>query len=110
MKVSQLLSASLFLVVLGCASPETCASYVEGLKGYSVTPGEITLIENLNAQQLDNLADGVVMTLGESGRVTLRFSKNESKVFEIAAGSVLVVGKDKDYVLQSHRPRKAEPK
>ena len=103
MKVSHLLPAGLLLLTLGCASADTCASYVDGLAGYSVTPGEITRIENLDARQLDNLADGVVITLAEAGRVTLRFNKKESKVFEVAAGSLLVVGKDKDYVLQSHR-------
>ncbi len=70
--------------------------------GYSVTPGEVTLIESMDSQSLESLSDGIAITVGPSPcRVTLQFNKKESRVFDIAPGAIIVVGVGLDYILQS---------
>jgi hypothetical protein len=77
---------------------------VNEIRGYSVTRGRITKIENLSATEFRSLSDGLAMTLGGEGcAVTMKFreDEDEAKVFEIGTGVILVYGYDGDYILES---------
>lgn len=79
-------------------------TYVSEIRGYSVTRGTITRIENLYADEFKPLSDGVAMTLVENGcTVTMQFQEGEdqTRVFEIGEGVILVKGSGGDYILES---------
>ena len=79
-------------------------TYVSEIRGYSVTAGRITRIENLYAEEFQPLSDGVAMKLVEDGcTVTMRFSETDEqqRIFEIGEGVILVKGFDGDYILES---------
>ena len=105
MKIAKFVSISLLLLLpcaASCGSLKSSVAYVDGLDGYSVTPGEVTLIESLDSQNLESLSDGLAITVGPSPcRVTMQFNKKESRVFDVAPGAILVVAVGLDYILQS---------
>lgn len=95
-------------VVALAACLSSCAisskTYVNEIRGYSVTRGRITRIENLYAEEFQALSDGVAMKLVEDGcTVTMQFKENDDqpRVFEIGTGVILVKGYDGDYILES---------
>ena len=80
------------------------AKYIDEIRGYAVTRGRITKIENLHAEELQSLSDGLAMTLVENGcRVTMKFDADEEavQIFDIGEGVILVHGYDSDYILES---------
>ncbi len=105
MKISKSLATALLLLLpcaASCGSLKSSVAYVQDHDGYSVTPGEVTLIESLDTATLESLKDGVAFTVGPNPcRVTMQFNKKESRVFDIAPGAIIVVGVGLDYLLQS---------
>ncbi len=79
-------------------------SFVNQIRGYSITRGRITRIDNLYAEEFKPLSDGVAMTIAEDGcSVTVQFREgdDQTKIFEIGEGVILVKGYDGDYILES---------
>ena len=97
----------LAVLVLGlCLSSCSVSSsqFVNGIRGYSITRGRIIRIDNLYAEQFKPLSDGVAMTIAEDGcSVTVQFREgdDQTKIFEIGEGVILVKGYDGDYILES---------
>ncbi len=80
------------------------SQFVDGIRGYSITRGRIIRIDNLYAEQFKPLSDGVAMTLAEDGcSVTMQFREgdDQTKIFDIGEGVILVKGYDGDYILES---------
>ena len=80
------------------------SQFVDGIRGYSITRGRITRIDNLYTEQFKALSDGVAMTLAEDGcSVTMQFREGEdlTKIFDIGEGVIVVKGYDGDYILES---------
>ncbi len=105
MKRFLILGACGFVVTFCLASCSTSsAKYIEEIRGYAVTRGRITKIENLHAEELESLSDGLAMTLVENGcRITMKFDEDEEavRIFDIGEGVILVHGYDSDYILES---------
>ena len=79
-------------------------SFVNQIRGYSITRGRITRIDNLYAEEFKPLSDGVAMKLAENGcSVTMQFREDDdqTKIFDIGKGVILVKGYDGDYILES---------
>ena len=94
------LAVGLFLTSCSMSS----AQYVLGVRGYSVTRGRITRIDNLYANEFKPLSDGVAMVLSENGcSVTMQFEEGDEqlKVFDIGEGVIVVKGYRGDYILES---------
>lgn len=97
----------LAVLVLGlCLSScsVSSAKYVNGIRGYSITRGRIIRIDNLYAEQFKPLSDGVAMTLAEDGcSVTVQFreGEDETKIFEIGKGVIIIKAYDGDFILES---------
>ena len=94
--------AAFLLAALGsCKS--TSSSFVADCKGFAVVRGRVVHVDRIAADQFQQLSDGVVLTVSQPGSVTLQFEKKNEKVFDVDPGSLVVFGKDEDFVL-----RKAE--
>ena len=77
-------------------------SYHEEKEGYSATAGRIVKIENLTAERFEPLSDGVAITVAAPGcRVWLTFENEETRVFDIGRGVIIVHGPSRDYILES---------
>ena len=96
----------LVLVLATAALLTSCSvsseSYVAEISGYSVTRGRIMRIENLHANAVQPLQDGVAITLSRPGcLVTIRFDNDESRVMKTGRGVIIVHGYANDYILES---------
>ncbi len=77
-------------------------AYHEEKKGYSATTGRIVKIQNLSAEKFEPLSDGVAVTVAAPGcQVWLKFENEETRVFDLGPGVVIVHGPDRDYILES---------
>jgi len=70
-------------------------------RGYAVTRGEITRIENLYTDYFERLRDGVAITISKPDcRVTIKFDERQSRTFVLGPQVILVLGAQSDYILQ----------
>jgi len=90
-------------LTLGLASCSLSSeSYHEEKKGYSATTGRIVRIENLCTEKLEPLSDGIAVTVAKSGcKVWLTFDDEQTRVFELDPGVIIVHGPGRDYILES---------
>ncbi len=78
-------------------------SYVEKQSGFAILKGEVVHIENLNSVFKEDLIDGNANHISAGGaRITMKFGEEMSS-FEPGPGSVLVLSRHGDYLLQPHR-------
>lgn len=88
-------------ILPGCVS--SSATFVAKAQGYAVTRGQCVKVVNLHSQEITPLKDGVALKIDKPGcKVTLQFDGDKTQVLELAAGSILVHGKDGAYVLEPH--------
>lgn len=78
-------------------------SFVEKQSGYAILKGEVVRIENFNSQSKEALFDGIANHISAGGsRLTMKFGE-ELDVFEPGPGSILVLSRHGDYLLQPHQ-------
>lgn len=99
------IQGKLAAIVLACISLGACSvsseSYVADISGYAVTRGRFMQIENLHAAKIEQLTDGVAMTLSQPGcRVRILFDNDEELTVETGRGVILVHGYANDYILK----------
>ncbi len=82
-----------------CASSST--SFIEKMPNYSVIRGRIMSVENLNADLLETLGDGVAVTLSQPGcKILISFGNDRTTTLDVPVGAIVVYGSARDYVLQ----------
>ena len=96
-------------LVSSCAT--SSSQFVGRAKGYARHVGQITSIEGVSSDKLEELADGVAITLSAPARVTLVFDERESrsKVFELESGDIIVCGEGADSILEPYDQEPAAP-
>ena len=106
-KLAALLLAAATTLGACTASSE---SFSSDISGYSVIRGRVVQIENLHASKIEQLADGVAITISQPGcNVTIQFDDETTGEFSPPAGAILVHGFDNDYILQSQTGGPAAP-
>ena len=103
MSSRKILYTAALCAALGLASCSVSSeSYHEEKQGFSATTGRIVKIQNLSAEKIEPLSDGVAMTVGAPGcQVWLQFENEETRVFDVGPGVIIVHGPGRDYILES---------
>ena len=93
------LLGSLLLALSSCAT--SSASFVKHSPEMSVIRGEILHVKNLQSHEISRFSDGVALTVADQGcRVKIRLGKKNEQSYDVAPGTVLVFGKEDDYILR----------
>lgn len=98
------LAATLGLACLMTSCGLSVAGYVKKAQEermYSMMRGRITRIQDLSTDKIEYLRDGLAVTLNQPGEVMLRSSDEDTALFHLEAGNIIVHGRKSDYILHS---------
>lgn len=98
------LAATLCLASLFSSCTISASAYVERAQseqGYSMKRGRITRIEGLHTEKIEHLRDGLAITLDQAGEVSMSFENENNALFRLDAGSIIVHGRDADFLLEA---------
>ena len=100
MKVCRIIplgAVSLCLTLFSCAT--SSSTYVSEAVGWSVTKGDVLEVSYLNSKSNEVLSDGVAIKISQPGCKVLIRLEDKSRTFELGVDSILLYGKDSDYIL-----------
>ena len=108
--ISKICLSVLFLGVLLVSScGVTSKKFADKSIGFAVTRGKVVKVQNLDMVRKKQLADGVAIEINNTDcEVSMKLGQ-PTEVIMMRPGSILLLGKKADFILQPYRPQEQLP-